>query len=65
MILLQLSYFLVFGTAYNASIGLWWVLAYTTFPIFFLKQLINVVQLVIASQDIVAFDVAERRKARS
>ncbi|XP_046840721.1 CDP-diacylglycerol--inositol 3-phosphatidyltransferase-like [Xenia sp. Carnegie-2017] len=50
----------------NATpIGLWSLLAYINFPIFFVKQLISLLHLVTAAQDIVAYDVAERRKSSS
>ena len=58
------SIFLVFALN-NAPVGLWSLLVYVSFPICFLKQLVNVVQLMIASKDVVAYDMAERRKSKS
>ena len=49
----------------NNSVGLWTLLAYVSFPIFFLKQLISMLHLVTASQDVVSYDMAERRKTSS
>ncbi|CAB4001771.1 CDP-diacylglycerol--inositol 3-phosphatidyltransferase [Paramuricea clavata] len=52
-------------TVNNTPVGLWSLLAYINFPIFFVKQLISMLHLVTASQDVVAYDVAERRKSNS
>ncbi|XP_028410407.1 CDP-diacylglycerol--inositol 3-phosphatidyltransferase-like [Dendronephthya gigantea] len=52
-------------TVNDVPVGLWSLVAYVNFPIFFLKQLISVIHLVTASQNVVAFDVAERRKTNS
>ena len=64
-------YFLYFSygptvfTMNNVPVGLWSLLLYISFPIFFVKQLISALHLVTASQDVVAYDVAERRKTNS
>ena len=59
-----LCIFLVF-TVNNVPVGLFTFLAYINFPIFFIKQSISVLHLVTASQDVVAYDAAERRKTNS
>ena len=46
------------------EIGLWHVVAVVTFPVSFLKQVVSLVQLVVASQNIGVFDSNERMKSR-
>ena len=45
-------------------IGFWYVLAIVTFPISFMKQVVSVVQLVAASQNIGALDVISRERKK-
>ncbi|CAB3983771.1 CDP-diacylglycerol--inositol 3-phosphatidyltransferase [Paramuricea clavata] len=63
--LIHFSYGPTVFTLNNAPVGLWSLLVYVSFPICFLKQLVSVVQLMVASQDVVAYDMAERRKSKS
>ena len=47
------------------SFGLWKVLLFISFPICFVKNCINLVQLVQASQAIAEYDTEERQKSKS
>lgn len=42
--------------------GVWPIMAVVTFPISFLKQMVSVLQLVVASQNIGALDAAARSR---
>jgi hypothetical protein len=57
--------FVLVFTMNDVPVGLWSLLLYINFPIFFVKQLISLLHLVTASQDVVSYDVAERRKTNS
>ena len=51
-------------SVFGYEIGLWHVVAVMTFPVSFLKQVVSLVQLVVASQNIGVFDANERKKNR-
>ncbi|XP_065918264.1 CDP-diacylglycerol--inositol 3-phosphatidyltransferase-like [Dysidea avara] len=45
--------------------GAWWLLLFCSTPIFVLKQLVSIIQLVVASQNIAGMDVADRARTRN
>jgi len=45
--------------------GAWWLLLFCSTPIFVLKQLVSIIQLVVASQNIAGIDVADRARNRN
>ena len=49
---------------FGYQVGLCVVLAVLTFPISFLKNVVSVIQLVVAVKNIVALDVIERARRR-
>ena len=52
------------GSVFGYEIGLWHVVAVVTFPVSFLKQVVSLVQLVVASQNIGVLDSSRREKNR-
>lgn len=50
---------------FGYQIGVWYVLAGVTLPISFLKQIVSVVQLVVACKNLGALDAVARAKQRA
>ena len=57
--------FHISGPMFDFEIGLWHVVAVVTFPGSFLKQVVSLVQLIVASKNIGVFDSSERKKRRT
>ena len=53
------------GPISDFEIGLWHVVAMVTFPGSFTKQVVSVVQLIVASQNMGVFDSNERKKKKA
>ncbi len=51
-------------TLLGYEVGAWHVVAVVTFPISFLKQVVSVVQLIVASRNIGVLDVNKRTKVQ-
>ena len=49
--------------AFGRMVGVWQVLAVVTFPISMLKQVVSVIQLIVACKNIGALDVVARSRA--
>ncbi|XP_065918836.1 CDP-diacylglycerol--inositol 3-phosphatidyltransferase-like [Dysidea avara] len=66
---LYLLYFtngpLIFNFLLFIDAGAWWLLLFCSTPIFVLKQLVSIIQLVVASQNIAGMDVADRARNRN
>jgi len=56
------KYFLVLPVF---GFGTWWLLLFLSTPIFVLKQIISVIQLVVASQNIASIDGATRARNKA